>query len=1735
MPGQKSRGDEPSMYLQRPSTGKSQDVRHILVKSFRELFTRDAIGPDTVRNLKVSKGGDDPYHERYVDALQKVFDERQRRMEEAAMLERHIMQAQARAMSADERELNRVAETCDSYPELGLPPGPIKGVRSHFRSCLDTNLLQRHHLLTPSDYATEEPPPVPPPAAEKIPSYARDTLTSRQHTRDDLFLPPGSPPPSPAGSHSDICSIISEEPLMTEGQRELMQQQGKFPKNDAWKQQLNEDQRERERISLKNLNAMTNYQRNPRYIPPSALPPGKASLIKMQKAKPKEVGIQQKPETSPEPKEPSQVFLVSPPAVVFTNYKIGQVYELTLTLKNVSSCIRQCRALPASTTYFSIGLGQFPGEHGLVAPGMSCHYAVRFNPDSLRDFNDEIKIQTQSREPIIVPLLGRRPPPKLTVPSVLDIGYCLVGGCQVTQFVLKNHGGHGRFCIMPSSAWPTTNFKSVVRNGNVPIPPFDVRPSVLDVGPDQTALMEIVFQPPSVKSYSVDFCLVCDNCNVKHFTVKGTAERANVELVSIERGLHEPTPGELVDATAEHHIKFDQLNPFTYTDRTAVVKNITNVNLPFQWMIYKPQFDSPGANSASRRYDRVPDVDSVFSVHPPTGVLPPMEQMEFKITYAPPVVEKFHSVLHLLLNMVPSSYDQGPKGSSSANSGETRGDGGREEKEENISEIFMPHGDMPPFMDVTALEIEVKGESSPLSVVLHPYSMHVPGKNLVGTTLKKMVTMANHSHSTITFQWEPFTESYILEVEPPFGELDPGMAMDMELSITGSAPGKIDHTLYCHVMNLEDPLHMQVQAEFKGPEVSIDQPDLNFGLVRLGQAVKKEITINNMSQIVTAWSIRDSPTIPVDGDIDDPMAISELSFDPCEGQLKPLEVKTVTVTFTPVSARSVHRIIEVNVEDGQDCNIGCFAEVQTVQACLMQSEIQMTQVFKQVPFKAQAYLFNQTLLPSAFQWGNVTGDDAKDCSVELEPRMGPLEGRARKTIIINFTPFREGEFSDLRIPCKIEGMDSPLVLGLYCNAKGLEIKYAIDANRHFDNEIVARVDFGSDVQLNSSPTTYLYVQNLSEISTHYTISFESFFSKPPTPPEQRQDDQSRAISTRRMMLGRTPNLADPLSKTVTKAQADLSSAMLCQGNGAAFVSVPNSGRLPPFGEVMTEITAYADMWGQYNDTMILKVGDLEEVRIPVTMEVKGCPLTFQMTSGIPDLKPVVRFGTHVAGTASTNRSMRVKNSSPYDVRVDWQVFNLEAGDQKLMDLVVCYGNAFPLRDEAGKEIVPPAEASKPKKIVRIRRKPRIYGKFVPLPVIREPTDYIPDSADTSQFTSRENTAAQIEREEVTAPREPLEKRRPKVVSLFCRMHEGQAAEAPYSIRPSQMVIKAKSHATVSVCFTPHPTQAVSHDIECNGYILGFMSLDDPDVRGEEGKVNRSQAFEAQQLRLDMTAHLKPALLTIECGEEEGMRYRSAMSSLLSNGQFIAESLQTNSVMLSNLTLTPLTFRLVTKQPFWLVELDPSSNKEGKTRTHSTDMHTLKPRHNLIVKVAFQTTSSLLGEIADEYLSGKEATEAGRKMDILDNLVVEFNNGAEQLVPLHATLTVPQFELTKDCIDFGTCLVGQTRELQLMITNQTLSHSQWSVTLESSSANCTSRGDTLTVNTFRVEPMSGLLEANISHISNSKALLKVYFTAKHAETYEAVFAFHGILGESPRRLRVKAQGSYDAKHEAVLNV
>ena len=41
------------------------------------------------------------------------------------MLETHIMQAQAAAMAADEKELQKMSEGYENYHSLGLPPGKV--------------------------------------------------------------------------------------------------------------------------------------------------------------------------------------------------------------------------------------------------------------------------------------------------------------------------------------------------------------------------------------------------------------------------------------------------------------------------------------------------------------------------------------------------------------------------------------------------------------------------------------------------------------------------------------------------------------------------------------------------------------------------------------------------------------------------------------------------------------------------------------------------------------------------------------------------------------------------------------------------------------------------------------------------------------------------------------------------------------------------------------------------------------------------------------------------------------------------------------------------------------------------------------------------------------------------------------------------------------------------------------------------------------------------------------------------------------------------------------------------------------------------------------------------------------------------------------------------------------------------------------------------------------------------
>lgn len=100
-----------------------------------------------------------------------------------------------------------------------------------------------------------------------------------------------------------------------------------------------------------------------------------------------------------------------------TPTEVGGVYSMRIRLRNVTAVLQPLRVFPPASQYFHISLPRFPGVEGLVAPGMAAELTLRFCPDSLADYDDSFTLDTAGSR-VSIPMLGRRPPPSLSLPQV---------------------------------------------------------------------------------------------------------------------------------------------------------------------------------------------------------------------------------------------------------------------------------------------------------------------------------------------------------------------------------------------------------------------------------------------------------------------------------------------------------------------------------------------------------------------------------------------------------------------------------------------------------------------------------------------------------------------------------------------------------------------------------------------------------------------------------------------------------------------------------------------------------------------------------------------------------------------------------------------------------------------------------------------------------------------------------------------------------------------------------------------------------------------------------------------------------------------------------------------------------------------------------------------------------------------------------------------------------------------
>ncbi|XP_048693431.2 deleted in lung and esophageal cancer protein 1 isoform X1 [Caretta caretta] len=1633
---------EPSMGRHRPASERTQDISHLLTSVFKSTYTADVIGMDTGTNLIKSRGGDNLYHEKFVEELQKIHTEYNHRLTEVDIVEKHIIQARARAAAAEERALNMLkVDVGEDFHNIGLPP-----VKSSFRWCVDNDLLKKHNLICPEDYITDRIPITKAPKGKKEPDYIKETLSFKQlisksprdqkhteipHLRKTLDSLPDV---------SLSTLTLSSTPEPRHQTKKPSSKKSSSSHKSVWKDDMYKADREQDRVYLARLENRHNCLKNPRFFPPNTLNGGKSLIFPQKKVDRMITGRKVTFDKSDPQSVP--VFLATPPAVLFSEYEVGQVYEMTIELQNLTSVCRHVRVIPPSTSAFAIGLGKFPGEGGLVAPGMTCQYTIQFIPEYLANYEDYILVETQAPYSLLIPIEARRPPPVLTLPRIINCGSCLVGGVKMTEFVCRNEGSsNGKFCIMPKKVWPPPNFRAVATIGFVEQGPFGIRPAVFELGPDQAMLLEILFSPSSPENLKQTFTIVCDNCQINDITVTGSGQLIALELLSVTGGESHPAPGEPTDIAAQHLIRFDPQNPHATTEKKLLIRNSTHVELPFYWQIMKPNLQPlmPEETGDLAKVKYHLDVESAFSINPNLGILQPHTDHEFILTYAPQELKDYHSVIQIVLRDIPeppSSEKQVMLGNS-----ESRTD------------------------DVIALEIEVKGSTEPFQLLLEPYIIIIPGENFIGVNVKKTFKMWNNSKSSIKYTWGKISAHDIVEVEPYTGVLEANEFCEFELSFTGSKPGYASHNLHCKIEHSVEPVVLHVEAAFKGPALSIDVPSLHLGLIKLGENVLSTFEIQNLSQLPAWWRMQESQACLAERNED----ASPFTIQPSDGELPPLGKCSVSVLFRSLLCQRLQTVLELDVENGEGSHLPVLVEVQTPRACLVSSHLVFSDISVGVPVQATVKLCNQTLLPAKYFWEELIGSQSAFCSASVSPRNGTLGPHEEKELCIELTANIMDELNDLTLCCSIEDMIEPLFMGISGQVKGLHVTYLIpcDSNVTSDEKQMLRspqdllLDFGSEVALKSIVTRQLILTNHTGIDAPFTLEAEYFSSCPVT-----TEEQGNSLSTA-SLVKRTAHTRRDGAK---RAQSAFMLALLSHGRGVAFHAQPSTGTLKAFQQLIIEITAYNNMWGEYHDDLICRVGDLRPTLIPMQMTVKGCPIFLQMTGPQTEHQtkiPIIRFGAHVSGGDTVTRCIRLNNPTPCDIRMDWKTYNQEKDHEKLVDLLLFYGPHFPMKNVEENEIESTASASETEIVLN--------------------WDKIPSSPDTI---------------------------------------------SPVSFVTDD-VVPAGGSASIHISFTPLTLPKLINKTECEGFALGFMSLDSKLAQGIPGKVTRSYGYGVAPFRMDLQAFVKPALLTIEMDHDGGMVFHSMASDLIPNQPLsgvLTESVLTHNLKLTNSTEAPLHFRILLSVPFTVSSIDP--NRSLKTshsdREEQGKQLLLHPQQNVLVKVTFHTTLELLtyqNLPADQLLSGIKVLQfenGDRKVEFSQNLVIEYSNRTTQLVPVTAYLTVPLLELSCETVDFETCFVDQTRTEEVFLLNRSRCRSYWTALLDQ-------QEEHKSMAVFSICPTHGILEAHEGSLP-TKAALKISFTARNNVQYETTVTVSGMLGEKPCKLQIRGRGSYDEKYE-----
>ena len=442
---------------------------------------------------------------------------------------------------------------------------------------------------------------------------------------------------------------------------------------------MTEEEKEKNRKVLYNMNLKLNFKTNPRFK--NNTPP------------PRYTDTNYQPITSPD-----NAFSIEPQEVIFKDYQSGSIYQIDLKILNRTQLLTSFKYIPPVTEFFTIKSVIYPKkDSSLIAPGMYAKMQILFYAQTMDNFEDEIIILTE-KIAFKVPIRAIRDKPAIILKNPLDCGKCLVGDKIERHFICKNNGGdaHFKFYLEGTENQDDKNIQGIsqeelmgglqsnsVSNELLVIPPFTIFPQEFYLYKGMSQNISITFCPIDEGIIEKKLILACDTTKLQYL-LRGEQIKVDIIIKSLdgldmsksevklipeeEENNKNKLPEEkktYIDDDTEEEIKFEKIDlsnkilekeeklenlifddtyPFASKQRKLVLKNVSSLPIRYHWSIY---------DFYHQDEFKMVSEENFFTIEPEEGTFKPNEEIAFTISFKPINSIIYEQKLELFIEDIP--------------------------------------------------------------------------------------------------------------------------------------------------------------------------------------------------------------------------------------------------------------------------------------------------------------------------------------------------------------------------------------------------------------------------------------------------------------------------------------------------------------------------------------------------------------------------------------------------------------------------------------------------------------------------------------------------------------------------------------------------------------------------------------------------------------------------------------------------------------------------------------------------------------------------------------------------------------------------------------------------------------------------------------------------------------------------------------------------------------------------